>query len=672
MPDDFFRARPQRSELHRFLAEAHLEGMIADVRETHAEVSAKTEAFLEKTASTLHIGHLKAEPATELPVAAVPAPIRLHIPHDPTVCRLSRRVHIDHERQQTSVSPVPQIALQKAASADLLLSETFLTPAAILAAPAPPVALPRAPRLRRAPVLPVVVINAPAKTTRRQAMRALPILIPAFSAVRSRVAVHHAIPVVERRLPSTRRMQRGIVPGLAVAGKGRRMPAAHIPASILAPLSTVRRKKAKVFVIRVLKKRLPARTRLLPLKLAAPAVLLPVTRRMPMLPIPLLKPFLQARRRSTLLRVPPSRSRVLAAKAQAPLAIPLLEPKVTQRQLPVQITRKARSQALPVTRTVAPSKPEAAIPAAKPSAEESAAAFREITACIRAQVKALSRFRKAAAPKVELAIPQAPHAHTESLKHRFGFARRPQVAKAPKPVRQRGFLHEAARFVITSAAIFAISFSVMNAQALGQLLMARLNPEEAAVKKIALEKVVDQEVKNLAPILPTAGMKRESHKVYPPLRIKPAPLENRIVIPKIGKNIPIVGVGGDSLVRSDWGQLEKDIQNALKDGVVHYPGTAEPGQLGNVFVTGHSSYYLWDGGRFKDVFARLHDLDVGDEFTIFWEQNVYRYKIRERKVVSPEETSVLKQPQDQKIATLMTCTPIGTAKNRLILVAEQL
>jgi sortase A len=106
--------------------------------------------------------------------------------------------------------------------------------------------------------------------------------------------------------------------------------------------------------------------------------------------------------------------------------------------------------------------------------------------------------------------------------------------------------------------------------------------------------------------------------------------------------------------------------------VVHYPGTAQPGQIGNVFITGHSSYYLWDPGKYKDVFVRLHDMDVGDEFTVFWNQNTYHYRIRERKVVAPEETSVLSQPQHERIATLMTCTPIGTAKNRLVLVADQI
>lgn len=252
---------------------------------------------------------------------------------------------------------------------------------------------------------------------------------------------------------------------------------------------------------------------------------------------------------------------------------------------------------------------------------------------------------------------------------RFGSQKKKAKKYAPKQKKSPGMLGEVVRFGATTAAIFMVSFAVMNASALSELFSAKLNPVAAVEKQIALEKAVGNKY---VPILPTAGMKHENHKSFPQLDIKVGPLENRIIIPKIGKNVPVVDVPTDALQKGDWERLENDIQTALKDGVVHYPSTAHPGQIGNVFITGHSSYYLWDPGKYKDVFVRLHDMDVGDEFTIFWNQDVYHYRIRERKVVAPEETSVLKQPNHERIATLMTCTPIGTAKNRLVLVAEQI
>ena len=230
---------------------------------------------------------------------------------------------------------------------------------------------------------------------------------------------------------------------------------------------------------------------------------------------------------------------------------------------------------------------------------------------------------------------------------------------------------EMTTFAFVFVFVFGIFHLAINAPAFWQILDAKINPEKTIQQEIALENISEKKV-NLPLVLPTAGIKRIQQKNFPNLTLAIAPLENRIVIPKIGKNVPVVNISDESLVNENWTQLEKDIQEGLRDGVVHYPGTAGPGEIGNFFITGHSSYYVWDSGKFKDVFARLHDLEVGDDFTVFWDQNVFQYKIKEKKVVSPENTEVLEQPLDKKISTLMTCTPVGTAKNRLILVADQI
>ncbi len=117
--------------------------------------------------------------------------------------------------------------------------------------------------------------------------------------------------------------------------------------------------------------------------------------------------------------------------------------------------------------------------------------------------------------------------------------------------------------------------------------------------------------------------------------------------------------------------METDIQDALQNGVVHYPGTAKPGQAGNFFVTGHSSYYPWAPGKFKSVFARLHDLKVGDEYWVYYGGDKHRYRIETLKEVSPGDVTVLDQPTDQRRSTLMTCTPVGTALRRLIVGAVE-
>jgi sortase A len=149
------------------------------------------------------------------------------------------------------------------------------------------------------------------------------------------------------------------------------------------------------------------------------------------------------------------------------------------------------------------------------------------------------------------------------------------------------------------------------------------------------------------------------------------PPDNRIVIPALNLNVPLVTPKYEALLKGDWTQVEKDIQDALVSGVVHYPGTARPGQAGNFFVTGHSSYYPWAPGKYKNIFARLSDLKIGDEYWVYYGGDKHRYVIRSKKEVRPSDITVLDQPPDQRLSTLMTCTPVGTALRRLILVAEE-
>jgi LPXTG-site transpeptidase (sortase) family protein len=44
--------------------------------------------------------------------------------------------------------------------------------------------------------------------------------------------------------------------------------------------------------------------------------------------------------------------------------------------------------------------------------------------------------------------------------------------------------------------------------------------------------------------------------------------------------------------------------------------------------------------------------------------------VREKNVITPGDTSVLERNKDKAEITLMTCWPIGTTLNRLIVTAE--
>lgn len=119
-------------------------------------------------------------------------------------------------------------------------------------------------------------------------------------------------------------------------------------------------------------------------------------------------------------------------------------------------------------------------------------------------------------------------------------------------------------------------------------------------------------------------------------------------------------------------QTEAVYQAALQQGVVHFPGTALPGALGNVYIFGHSSDYLWSPGEYKTIFARLPEIAVdADIFVTDHEGQRYWYQVTETKVVNPKDLSVLDQNQYQDSRlTLQTSYPLGTALQRFIVVAK--
>ncbi len=138
--------------------------------------------------------------------------------------------------------------------------------------------------------------------------------------------------------------------------------------------------------------------------------------------------------------------------------------------------------------------------------------------------------------------------------------------------------------------------------------------------------------------------------------------ENHLSIPKISTESPILWQINNN---------EAEIQDNLENGVVHINGTALPGQNGNIFITGHSSNYFWAKGSYKNIFALLNKLLTGDLIYIKYNKQVYVYNIIETKTVKPMDVSVMKS-NNKPLLSLMTCTPVGTSINRLIVIAEQI
>lgn len=141
--------------------------------------------------------------------------------------------------------------------------------------------------------------------------------------------------------------------------------------------------------------------------------------------------------------------------------------------------------------------------------------------------------------------------------------------------------------------------------------------------------------------------------------------ESKLIIPKINVDVPVI---------YDIGYDHDSQMKAMENGVAHFgiPGAnSKPGQVGNTVLSGHSSNDLFDPGIYKFVFAQLEKLTIGDTLYANYEGVRYTYKVTKTEVVKPTEVSKLIYETDKPVMTLITCTPLGTALNRLLVTAEQ-
>lgn len=232
------------------------------------------------------------------------------------------------------------------------------------------------------------------------------------------------------------------------------------------------------------------------------------------------------------------------------------------------------------------------------------------------------------------------------------------------------FVVDIVRFGGTFAVIFGALFLTLNYQSFGKIAASELSIFIAHPSLDTSDKTTSGILGTLKAEAALADEGRENGELFSYLPTV-GPPDDRIIIPKLGLNVPIVTPSIEALLKQDWAQVETDIQTALEFGVVHYPGTARPGQAGNFFVTGHSSYYPWAAGHYKTVFARLHELNPGDEYWVYFNGDKHRYVVQSKKEVLPSDTTVLDQPGGQRISTLMTCTPVGTTLRRLVVIAHE-
>jgi LPXTG-site transpeptidase (sortase) family protein len=118
-------------------------------------------------------------------------------------------------------------------------------------------------------------------------------------------------------------------------------------------------------------------------------------------------------------------------------------------------------------------------------------------------------------------------------------------------------------------------------------------------------------------------------------------------IPSLGIKTSIVGVPQSG---NTW-----DV-TWLGNDVGYLDGTAFPTWSGDSVLTGH--VYLSNG--LPGPFVNLHTLKWGDQIILHLADQRYIYQVREDKVVSPDDSSVIKHEDDPWL-TLITCKDYNAA-----------
>ena len=100
----------------------------------------------------------------------------------------------------------------------------------------------------------------------------------------------------------------------------------------------------------------------------------------------------------------------------------------------------------------------------------------------------------------------------------------------------------------------------------------------------------------------------------------------------------------------------------LEQGPGHYPGTALPGESGNVAIAGHRTTYA-------HPFYNLDALSPGDDIYILTAQGLFHYTVTGTQIVAPTDVNVLDTVPGKSTLTLTTCNPRYSAAQRLVVTA---
>lgn len=200
----------------------------------------------------------------------------------------------------------------------------------------------------------------------------------------------------------------------------------------------------------------------------------------------------------------------------------------------------------------------------------------------------------------------------------------------------------------------AVIWKVSTSKTLGAKVENQPVPESEIISQNPLLSADIQVVKDPDGFTYFTTTHAQSATIYQSLRKRPSQFYLTIPKLKIEK----------AAVRVDTAAFQKTLS--------HFPKSAIPGEIGNAFITGHSTLPIfYDPKNYASIFTKLPSLEVGDEVFVDMEGQTLKFVVQYTKAVDPQDLSVLApiSPKGRNL-TLMTCVPPGISTKRLVVITS--
>jgi len=178
-----------------------------------------------------------------------------------------------------------------------------------------------------------------------------------------------------------------------------------------------------------------------------------------------------------------------------------------------------------------------------------------------------------------------------------------------------------------------------------------------------------QQTADVNTLTPSTEETLQSHLMDYNFSFNTTPPVNRIIVPSLWLDVPIVV--NESMEPVDFAKANFDKE--LEEWIVKYPTTPAPGEEGNTLLFGHTSYVVWKTNPYGTIFKDLAKLRDSTLIQILREGKLYEYKVIDLFVISPKQVNaqyMTYQNAGGSYVTLMWCYPLGTDNKRIMVVAK--